>query len=266
MQILTDRKVHNYKLPDGWLMAACINPDNGNYSVNTMDTALKNRFEVFDIKYDQRDFLSFMKADNYDPNIISFVENGHWVFKSLDELGEEGFYISPRTFSKLNAARLSEIVKTDEDIHHEVCVSTLGKGMGVAFHKYVHELKPLVAKDFTGKKLDKSLEKLAKYSDPNSYRGDLLNITATSVSDEFGLSISDETLAKIAAILPADIAVGLLTDSFVKIKNKVREGKVKAEVKTFKEWIKAYPTLEESLKSRLKGSYGSTDVKEGTKK
>jgi hypothetical protein len=267
MQVLTDREIHGYKLPEGWMMASCINPDNGTYDVTNMDTALKNRFEIFDIKYDFKEHVAFMKANEYDPNIISFVEGGHWVFKEADSIDTvTGTYISPRTFSKLNDARASSILRADDELHYDACVANLGKAYGLAFHKYVNEQKPLVAKDFTGKKLEKSLEKLTQYSDPNNRRDDLLNITTTSVADEFGLSIDDDTLVKIVARLPSDLGTGLLTDAFVKIKIKAREGKLKQEVKPFKEWIKAYPELIESVTLRLKGSYTSGAPEEPTKK
>lgn len=263
MQILTDRKVHHYSLPEGWVMAACINPDSSNYTVNTMDTALKNRFEIFDIRYDQPDFLAFMKAGNYDPNIISFIESGHWVYKNVDDVAAttEGFYISPRTWYKLNASRNSELVLADEDLHHETSVATLGKAIGTTFHKYVHEQKPLLARDFLGKKAAKSFTKLAAFSDPNKYRGDLLDITIKSVIEEFGISIDEAVVAKIAGILPADLAVNLLTDAFISLANKKREGKTKLEL-SFKTWIEGYPELKDSLKSRLKGSFKSKKAEE----
>src|SRR4051812_35497574 len=60
MQLLTDRKVHNYTLPKGWLIAACVNPDNAQYDVNTMDAALKDRFEEFEVEYDALSFIEFI--------------------------------------------------------------------------------------------------------------------------------------------------------------------------------------------------------------
>ena len=43
-QLLTEWKLHTHVLPEGWVIVALINPNNGNYHVNQLDPAFKRRF------------------------------------------------------------------------------------------------------------------------------------------------------------------------------------------------------------------------------
>ena len=109
MQLLTDRKVHNYTLPEGWIIAGFVNPENNSYDVNTMDLALRDRFACYNVGYDHKSFLDFVKKANWNPTLIAFIQSGLWVFKSADEIGAEGHYISPcnrwKTFFSLECQR-----------------------------------------------------------------------------------------------------------------------------------------------------------------
>jgi len=111
MQILTDRKVHKYTLPPGWIIAACINPEGAEYDVNNMDAALKDRFEEYEIEFDHQSFSEYIDAANWDNRVQSFVNSGFWIYKTPKELGPEGSYISPRTWSKMNAAEKAGVHK-----------------------------------------------------------------------------------------------------------------------------------------------------------
>ncbi len=87
MQILTDRKVHKYELPKGWIIAAAINPDSAEYDVNTMDTALRNRFAEFEVEYDHPTFCAYMESSKWHDTIQNFVKSGTWVYKDAAHLG-----------------------------------------------------------------------------------------------------------------------------------------------------------------------------------
>src|SRR6267142_5363183 len=61
MQLLTDRKVHKYNLPKKALIVSCINPEDGLNDVQSMDPALRDRFEIFEVNYDKTAFIKHMK-------------------------------------------------------------------------------------------------------------------------------------------------------------------------------------------------------------
>jgi hypothetical protein len=43
-QVIRERRLHEHHLPDGWHIVSAINPENGNYQVETLDKAMIRRF------------------------------------------------------------------------------------------------------------------------------------------------------------------------------------------------------------------------------
>lgn len=251
MQLLTDRKVHNYKLPDGWVIAACINPDVG-YDVNTMDPALRDRFVIHEVNYDHNTFVKFMKENNWDPKVVSFVESGIWVFKSHSEIGETGRYISPRTFSRLNDAEQSGVSEMDSEVYFETITAILGKNVGREYHKFVTDQKPVLAADLLakGKKKQQAMDKLKTYSNPDNYKGDLVSVTLKSLTDglEDG-SVSEELIAEVAVVIPADQTVALLNSTMVILGTKAqKKGK---DVIRLPQFLEKFPEVKTYIKSNL---------------
>ena len=265
MQILTDRKVHNINIPDGWIIAACINPENGSYDVNNMDTALKNRFEIFEVKYDRDEFLSYAKENNWDTNLVSYINSGAWNFKPAEDIGDNGFYISPRTWSKVNNAYLAG-VKEDEALHLETAMASLGKAEGTQLHKFLFEVRPLVAKDFVGKKAEKAFAKLQEYSHADHYRGDLIQVTIESVTKEFPGSVTKEVISRIASIIPADLAANLLVTALSNYNEAIAKGTVTGDKYTLKAFLAEFPDLKASLDARMKGAKNESASTEKTSK
>ena len=124
MQLLTDRKVHNYTVPEGWIVAACINPDSAEYDVNAMDAALRNRFEEYEIEYDAISFIDYIEEAKYHDSIQMFIKSGVWTYRDTKSIGDGGKYISPRTWSKANAAEKAGL-STDRRLHRETMCSIL---------------------------------------------------------------------------------------------------------------------------------------------
>lgn len=240
MQILTDRQVGKYKLPKGVMMAGCINPD-GNYDVNTMDIALKDRFEMFAVGYDFNIFLEFMKEQKWHYHIQSFVKSGIWLFKKPEELGVDGHYIAPRTWSKLNTALLSGIEESP-DLYYKAIVSALGKNVGREFYKFVSDNKPVLAQDFIDNK-KAAFKQLKAISEKDGYRGDLINIVIDSLSDSYENGIDDEIILQVVKIIPKDQSVNLL-------KACVLKSKVKS--KDLSHFVKLDPSLKDLLKNVLR--------------
>lgn len=251
MQLLTDRQVHKYKLPEGWVIAACVNPDSSEYDVNTMDAALKDRFEEFEVEYDHMTFMDFMDRSNWDDKIQRFVGSGIWLYKSTKELGKEGRYISPRTWSKINAAERAGVHK-NRQLHRLVVSSILGKDIGNEYHKYCYDQAPITAEDIL-KDEKAAFKKLIEQSDPNSYKGDMVAATVESIVKNYGglkkdcksNQIDEDTMAKVAKIIPSDHAVNLIKEcGFKQSKGQISE--------FFKEFVKRHPELIQVLKDNIK--------------
>jgi len=259
MQLLTDRKVHNYKLPPGWMVAGAINPDSAEYDVNAMDAALKNRFETYEIEYDPISFMDYMEKANFDKSIQMFVSSGTWVFRSTDQISDGGTYISPRTWSKVDAAEKAG-VRLDRRLHSETMRSILGKDVGNEYHKFCYDEAPVTNKDLVEDK-KKAFEKLKAQSSVDNYKGDMIAVTVESIIANYSckqkdapseLKVGEDTMAEVAKIIPSDQAINLIKGCGFK--------QSKGNITTFfKEFVVRHPDLKKVLKENIKITRGLTD-------
>lgn len=201
MQLLTDRKVHHYELPKGWMVVGAINPETGDYdAVNAMDTALKNRFEIFNVEYDKNSFVGYMKDTRWDPRIVSFVESGMWSYQSPENIGTDNGnkYVSPRNLKKLDYTLKADIQK---DFQPTVFESILGLALGKTFYHFLHNESPVLYRQLLDDK-ENSLEKLKLFSDPKNYKNAHISITVKDIVDDG--TITDKLLAEVCLAIPAD--------------------------------------------------------------
>lgn len=221
MQILTDRKVHKYSLPAGWIMAGCINPDSAEYDVNAMDCALRNRFIEFTVEYDHNTFVNYMDKSGWSESIQSFVKSGIWVYKDAKTVGK-GQYISPRTWSQLEACEAAG-VKKDRMFHDLVCRSILGKDIGREYWSFCHQQKPVMASDLL-ENPQEAFDRLKQQSSKDSYQGDLITASIESIVKHYGGrkdaaknpckedQVDEDLMAEVAKIIPSDQAVNLIKE------------------------------------------------------
>ena len=263
MQLLTDFKVHNYTLPPGWMIASCINPDSSEYDVNTMDAALKDRFVEFEIDFDHVAFIDFMDASNWHESVQMFVSSGLWTYKTTKEIGKDGKYVSPRTWSKVNAAELAGI-STSRALHRLTVQSILGKDIGNEYHKFCYDSAPVTAGDIL-KDRSGAFKRLLLQSDPQTYQGDMIAATVESIEKHYGGvkkdcktdQIDEDTMAEVAKIIPADHAVNLIKQCGYK----QSKGQI---TNFFKEFTTRHPELIKVLKDNIKISR-ATGVDKKTK-
>jgi hypothetical protein len=217
MQLLTDRKVHNYTLPKGWMIAACVNPDSSEYDVNTMDAALKDRFEEFEVEYDALTFLEYMEKKEWHQAIQHFVGNGVWIYKTPKELGQNGKYISPRTWSKVNAAERAGLSENNRMLHRIAVCGILGKDIGNEYHTYCFDQAPVTAAEILKDKKG-AFKRLKEHCSQDTYRGDMIPVTVDSIIKAYGGKkevckpdqIDEDTMVEVAKIIPADQTTNLI--------------------------------------------------------
>lgn len=251
MQLLTDRRVHNYELPPKWIIAGCVNPDSAEYDVNAMDAALKNRFVEYEIEYDHTSFVKFMEAKEWDDSVVSFIKSGVWIYREAKSTGRDGKYISPRTWSLVNAARKSGIEK-DAQMHFITVTSLLGKDVGNEFHKFCFDESPVTYKDLLENK-EAALKKLKEQSDPHKYKGDMIAVTIESIvknyttekdDDTEKMLIGEDTMAAVAKTIPSDQALNLLKQCGIKYTTGASD--------FFINFTKRYPEFVKILKQNIK--------------
>ena len=256
MQLLTDNKVHKYTLPKGWIKAGAINPDTAEYDVNAMDAALKNRFEEYEIEFDFVSFSDYIEKKNWHETVRLFINSGAWVYKTTSQIADGAKYISPRTWSKVNAAEAAGL-KDDRILHSETVRSILGKDVGNEYHKFCYDEAPVTAKDLLDDK-KAAMKRLEKHSDVNNYKGDMIAVTVESITQHYACQLNDKpaegkvgeiTMAEVAKIIPSDQAINLIKQCGFK--------QSKGAITTFfKDFVKRNPELKDVLKSNIRVNRG----------
>ena len=238
----------DYTLPPGWIIAAALNPEGAKYDVNNMDTALKNRFETFDIDYHYQGFTNYVETSDWHPNVTNYIKAGAWVYKTPDAIAADGKYISPRTWSKMNAAEKAgaSLDESKRAFHRVICQSILGKHIGNEYWKTCWDDAPVLAGDLLSD-FKKSINKLKKQSsDGAPYAGDKVNVTVESIIENYGGfyegrmkdgnpfpheegTIDEPTMVAVAKIIPSDQAVNLIKGCGLK----VHRGRIQSYFKDF---------------------------------
>lgn len=88
LQLLTARTLHEYRLPEGWVCFAAVNPQDGDYQVTALDPALRARFLQLRVRADRPSWLSWALLAGVHPAVIAVAQAHDRV---LDD-------VSPRTW------------------------------------------------------------------------------------------------------------------------------------------------------------------------
>jgi hypothetical protein len=196
-------------------------------------------------------FLDYIEEANWHESVRMFVGSGIWTYKTTKEIGKDGKYISPRTWSKVNAAEMAGVNK-NRALHRITVQSILGKDIGNEYHKFCYDSAPVTASDILKDK-DAAFKRLKLQSDPSTYQGDMIAATVESIEKAYGgLSkdckkdqIDEDTMAAVAKIIPADHAVNLIKSCGYK----QSKGQI---TNFFKEFTVRHPDLVQVLKDNIK--------------
>jgi hypothetical protein len=244
MQMLTDRKIGiNYEIPEGWMIVGCINPESEHYDVNTMDPALKDRFEIFNVEYDHDSFVEYMVQKAWSPEIIAFVESKTWTYRKPEDVGkaEGNKYISPRTLSKLNAAMKAGGLTGE--FERTVYESILGRNMGMSFYTFKYNEQPVLFKELKNPKTYKAaIEKLKVFANPEAYRAGSIAITIRDIVNDG--TIEDVLLSNVILALPADQGPRLVSE--LEFKRGLTSGSLLTKI------LNDFPDVKKYLKNVLK--------------
>lgn len=249
MQLLTDRKVHDYTLPEGWIVAACINPESAEYDVNRMDAALLNRFEEYEVQYDSNSFMDYIERNNWSDTVQMYVTSASWTYKESSKISADGKYISPRTWSKVHASELAGL-KDQPALHRITMYSILGKAIGEEYWKFCHKESPVTAQDLIKKPKD-SLKRLKTQCNATNYKGDMVGITVDSIVAHYGGQkpnkdqVSEDVMCDVARIIPSDHAINLVKECG----RKDNGGKMRDY---FKGFIARHPDVAKIMKGNIK--------------
>jgi len=97
-QLVLDRKVGEYELPEGASLIACGNRETDRGVVHRMPTPLASRFVHLDIRVDAEDWLSWGAANCIAAEVLYFIAYRPDLLHQFDPQSRERAYACPRTW------------------------------------------------------------------------------------------------------------------------------------------------------------------------
>lgn len=83
LQLLTARRLHDYRLPDGWSVVAAINPEDGSYQVTPLDLALRKRFMQLRVRADRSAWIAWAQHQGLHPAVMQIARNYDRLFDDV---------------------------------------------------------------------------------------------------------------------------------------------------------------------------------------
>lgn len=152
-QLVLDRKLGNYELPEGWIVVAAGNRTTDGAIVNKMSTALKNRFMHIDYEVNNDDWTQWALSAGVSPEVIGFLRfrpmllnefearnNSAEERKRVQMLKDSKAFATPRSW-----AFLDRIFKQDppKEIENELYQGIVGEGAAAEFSGYIRYYRNL---------------------------------------------------------------------------------------------------------------------------
>lgn len=228
-QLVLDRKLGDYTMPEGWAIIAAGNRATDRAIVNQMSTALKNRFTHLDYEVNNDDWCEWALRTNIAIEVLGFIRFRPMLlneFEQRNESKEERERVQRLKDAKAFATPrswefLSKVVhqKPSSDIEYELYCGIVGEGCASEFMgylKYYRNLPNLDALLMNPGKAEVPTEPAVLYA--------LSTGLATKATPD-----NMERLVKYALRMPAEFQVLLMKDA-------ITRDNALTNTKAFNEW------------------------------
>lgn len=169
-QLILDRRLGDYKLPDGWVVVAAGNRAIDRAIANKMGSALKNRFTHIEIDVDSDEWLDWAAKNGVHPSITGYIRFRPANLNDLAGRGAEGkkkmeaalegnAFATPRSWKFASDILLSQ---PDPSIEYQLLAGTVGEAVVADFVGFLRVYRNLPD-------LDKVIKDPDKAPDPKKY-------------------------------------------------------------------------------------------------
>ncbi len=129
-QLILDRKIGEYTLPDGWAIVAAGNRESDRGVVFRMAAPLANRFIHLEMEASVSDWKAWATAKGIDPTIIGFISYRPDALFTFDTAKENRSFATPRTWEYVNEVIAST---PEESLLMPLISGAIGEELAAAF-------------------------------------------------------------------------------------------------------------------------------------
>jgi hypothetical protein len=139
-QLILDRRIGEYVLPDGWSIIAAGNRASDRSVVHAMPAALANRFIHLDFEVNLDDFSDWALKNGIHEEVLAFLRFKSNLLHSFDAASNPRAFPSPRSWMFVN-----DIIKNHlpPAVEREVLKGTVGEGAAGEFLTFLNVYREL---------------------------------------------------------------------------------------------------------------------------
>jgi MoxR-like ATPase len=137
-QLVLDRKLGEYTLPDGWAIVAAGNRESDRAVTTRMPTPLRNRFTHLSFEVDMQEWCEWAVGANIRPEVIAFIRFKPDLLSNFDR--DANAFPSPRSWSFVSKL-LNQ--PSSPGIEHELIAGTVGAGAATEFTAFLNTFRNL---------------------------------------------------------------------------------------------------------------------------
>lgn len=143
-QLILNRKIGDYKLPDGWSVVAAGNRTSDRSIAHAMPAALANRFVHLDFDINVEEWNVWAMNNEIHTDLRAFIKFRPNLLHSFDPATNPRAFPSPRSWSFVNDVYKSGLSQDEE---FELFKGTVGEGASAEFSGFVRLIKDLPTVD-----------------------------------------------------------------------------------------------------------------------
>jgi hypothetical protein len=210
-QLILDRKLGEYTLPDRWSILAAGNRETDRAVTSRMSSALANRFIHLNFDVDLQDWIEWALSNGIMIEVVAFIRFRPGLLHVFDPQRNERSFPSPRTWEYVSDVLQ---VRPDHDVEFELISGIVGDGAAAEFMGFLKIYRDLPDPD--GVLVDPQGSPVP--SDPSALYAISGALARKSSSSNYG------RVMQYAARLPQEFGVLIVRDS-VKLNPEVQKTK-----------------------------------------
>lgn len=137
-QLILDRKLGAYQVPEGWAIFAAGNRQGDRGVTYTMPAPLANRFSHFEVHINTDDWVAWAYANNIDDRVIAFVRFRPELLFDFDPAHNPSAFPSPRSWEF--AHRALQKFEHQHDLLLGTLQACIGQAAGIELKAFIDNL------------------------------------------------------------------------------------------------------------------------------
>jgi len=139
-QLILDRKVGEYELPEGWSIVAAGNRENDRGVVYKMPPPLANRFVHFEMEVNFDDWKAWAYRNGIDHSIIGYLSYDKSMLFTFDPTSNEKAFATPRSWEYVDSIVKSGI---ESNLILDSISGAVGREAAVGYSSFVKVMQQL---------------------------------------------------------------------------------------------------------------------------